>query len=306
MVVAVAFGLAVTVAQAGWGWTSGGTWASAPPTRLPVAGSPAVVDPYPADPGRPLVRLAAAGDVGTGGAAEWVTATAMDRLEESGEFDALLLLGDNIYPDGDVARVGPAVLDPFAGVLDGGTALLAALGNHDVRTADGVPQLEALGMPGRWYETRIGPVALVVLDSTRAEDPEQLAWAGSALAAAQVDGAVWTVVVQHHPPLSAGYHGSHEPSRRLLVPLFERLGVDLVLSGHDHDYQRSTPQNGVVYVVSGGAATLRPTGAGAFTASSASIHHFLELAVFADRLELRAVDQGGRILDGVVVVRGGT
>ena len=67
----------------------------------------------------------------------------------------------------------------------------------------------------------------------------------------------WTIVVLHHPPYSAGYQGSNDrrratPSRRS----FERYGVQLVLSGHDHDYQRSTPINGVTYVVSGAA---RPT-----------------------------------------------
>lgn len=298
----VAAALVVALVGAGvqvvWGWPA--AWRSVTaPLRLPV-GAAQGGEPYPEDLGRPLVRLAVAGDVGTGGAAEWSTATAMDRLEQAGEFDALLLLGDNIYPDGDVALVRSAVLDPFGPVLDGCTDLLAVLGNHDVRTGDGIPQLAALGMPGRWYQVRMGPVELIMLDSTRTEDPEQLAWLERTLTAPR-DGVRWTVVAQHHPPLSAGHHGGHDPSQRLLVPLFERSGVDLVLAGHDHDYQRSTPQDGVVYVVSGGAATLRPTAREAFTATSASTFHFVELAVFGDRLELRAVDQQGRVFDRYTV-----
>ena len=109
--------------------------------------------------------------------------------------------------------------------------------------------------------------------------------------------AMWTIVIQHHPPLSAGYHGSHGPSNRYLVPLYERFGVDLVLAGHDHDYQRSTPQNGVTYVVSGGAAKLRPTAGASFNAAAASTYHFSELAVYPDRLAVRAVDQEGRVFD---------
>lgn len=248
-------------------------------------------------PTRP-VRLAVAGDVGTADAVEQATADAMDRLEAEGDFNALVLLGDNIYPDGDVALAGPAVLGPFAPVLDGGTVLYAALGNHDVRTADGEPQLTALRMPGRWYDVRLGPLALIVLDSTRVDDPAQLRWLERTLARTADEAAPWTVVAQHHPPYSAGRHGSHEPSQRLLVPLFVRYGVDLVLAGHDHDYQRSTPQRGVVYLVSGGGgAALRPTGRAGFTAVSASIHHFVELTAHPDRVELRAVDQQGRVFD---------
>jgi 3',5'-cyclic AMP phosphodiesterase CpdA len=270
----------------------------------PAEPGSAMTSPLPSSPARPALRLAVAGDVGKADDTERATAATMDRIEQSGEFDALLLLGDNIYPDGDVGLAHAAVFGPFAGVLDGPTTLIAALGNHDVRTADGVPQLSAFGMPGRWYHLRLGPVEVIVLDSTRTEDPQQLAWLRQVLAAPERDTATFTVVAQHHPPFSAGYHGSHEPSRRLLVPLFEQYGVDLVLAGHDHDYQRSTVQNGVTYVVSGGAATLRRTGRAEFTAVAESVHHFLEVAVYADRLELRAVDQAGRVFDQAVLPAG--
>jgi 3',5'-cyclic AMP phosphodiesterase CpdA len=105
----------------------------------------------------------------------------------------------------------------------------------------------------------------------------------------------------HHPPFSAGYQGSNGDVRRAFVPLFERYGVQLVLSGHDHDYQRSQPVNGVTYVVTGGAAETRRTGEDDFTAVSFSWHHFVELGVFPDRLELRAVNQDLRVADDAVL-----
>jgi predicted phosphodiesterase len=292
--------VALVGVQLAWGWSDALRWSTAR-WRFGV-GEPVASDPYADTGGRRLVRLAAAGDVGTGGRAEYATAAAADRLEATGEFDALVLLGDNVYPDGEPERVKAAVLDPFAGVLDGPTRLVAALGNHDVRTGDGVPQLRALGLPGRWYTQRIGPVELVVVDSTRAGDPEQLAWLERTLAAQQTP---WTIVAQHHPPYSAGYHGSHGPSRDALVPLFERFDVDLVLAGHDHDYQRIHPQQGVHYVVSGGAATLRRTGRASFTATAASTYHFVEVSAYADRLELRAVNQAGRVFDKLSIAATG-
>jgi len=263
--------------------------------RLDV-GAPAATWPYPDDIGTPEVRLAVAGDAGTGGGAARATGRAMDAVEGGREFDALLLLGDNIYPDGDPAELHHKLLVPFAGVLDGSTQIMAALGNHDVRTGDGVPQLEALGLPGRWYERRFGAVSVIVVDSTRADDPEQLAWLDETLATTD---AVWTVVLQHHPPHSAGSHGDHGPSRDHLVPRYERHGVDLVLSGHDHDYQRMAPVEGVTYVVSGGAAKIRRTGRDHRTVVAASTHHFVELAVHDLHVTLRAVDRDGRVFDEV-------
>ena len=91
--------------------------------------------------------------------------------------------------------------------------------------------------------------------------------------------------------------------RRAFTPLFERHGVQLVLSGHDHDYQRSVPINGVTYVVTGGAAGTRRTGEADFTAVSFSWHHFVELAVFPDRLVLRAINQDLRVAYGAVIGR---
>lgn len=278
----VAFGQATT-----WNWIES-QW------RLDV-GAPATTTPYPDDIGEPLVRLAAAGDVGTGGDAQRATAAAMDRLEQDQEFDALLLLGDNIYPAGDPAAIESKLLDPLAPVLDGPTQLIAALGNHDVQTGDGDPQIAALDMPGRWYEREIGPVRVIVVDSTRADDPDQITWLRQTLSTPT--DADWTIVIQHHPPFSAGYHGSHGPSDANLVPLYTEFGVDLVLAGHDHDYQRTSPQGGVTYIVSGGAAKLRPTDRAPFTEYAASTYHFTELAVYADRLEIRAVDQNGEVFD---------
>ncbi len=283
----VAIGLLAAWSIWGWGWISA-HW------RYGV-GEPAHTSAYPHSIGHPIARLAVVGDVGTGGREERATAAAMDDLEGGGEFDALLLLGDNVYPDGSPGLAKTNVLDPFSGVLDGPTELVAALGNHDVRTAEGEPLLRALDVPGRWYQRRYGPVRVLVVDSTRAGDTDQLAWLSDRLD--EDSDATWTVVMAHHPPFSAGRHGSDEASQRYLVPLYEEAGVDLVLAGHDHDYQRIKPRNGVNYVVSGGAAKLRRTAKADFTAVAASTYHFVELAAYPDHLDVRAVDHDGRVFD---------
>lgn len=249
---------------------------------------------------RPLVRIAAVGDVGEGEEEEWQTAWAIDRLSfDDAPYDALLLLGDNVYPDGDPARLEYTVFRPFTLVLDRGTRLLAIVGNHDAGHAD--EQAEMLGMPGTWWTTTIGDVRIVGLDSNRVEDPEQERFLEDALSTADEP---WTIVAIHEPPYSAGYQGSNMAVRERYSPLFERYGVQLVLSGHEHDYQRSDPIGGVTYVVSGAGGRTRGTGEAPFTAASWSVLHFVDVNVYADHLLVRAIDQDGRAFDEVTIPRG--
>ena len=148
---------------------------------------------------------------------------------------------------------------------------------------------------------QIGDVLFIGLDSNRADEPEQ----GVARSDVPTRPRRWKIVAIHHSPYSAGYQGSSTSVRKNFVPLFERYGVQLVLSGHDHDYQRSKPINGVTYVVSGAAAGTRRTGSDSFTEISFSWHHFVDLNVFDDRIVLRAVNQDLRVADEATIPVGG-
>ena len=247
---------------------------------------------------QPLARLAVVGDVGTGDHAELRTASSIAYAARTRPFDALLLLGDNVYPDGDPARLRQTVFEPFAPVLDDGTRLLPVLGNHDVQTGRGEAHVQALGMPGRWYAVELDELLIVALDSTRPDDPEQRAWLERTLEAAD---ARWVIAMLHHPPYSAGWHHSDLAAREAFSPLFERYGVQLVLSGHDHDYQRSGAIAGVTYVVSGAAAKTRPTSRADFSEAAWSVLHWVEIEVWRDHLELRAITQDGLVFDQATI-----
>lgn len=250
----------------------------------------------------PVVRIAVAGDTGTGDAVARATAGRM--VEQGGQhpYDALVLLGDLIYEDGDAALVEPMVSDPFAGVVDGGAELLPVLGNHDYHSGEQREILRELGRASAWYVERVGPVRIIVLDSNRVQDREQQRWLRATLAQPQPPGS-WTVAAMHHPAYSAGYHGSDLAVRGSWGPLFAAAGIPLVLAGHDHDYQRSTPQDGVTYVVSGAGAKLRAAGREDFTAVSTSTLHYLDLLVYPDRLVGRAIDQSGALVDTFTITR---
>lgn len=263
-------------------------------------GSPTHTEPFVPFPAgsQPELHVAVAGDVGDPGGRLDATAAAMARAGETDPYDVLLLLGDNVYPSGDPDRLDATVFEPFAPVLDSGAELLAILGNHDVKLGRGDEQLEKLGMPGPWWAKTIGDVLFVGLDSNQVDDLEQLAFLERTL---RTSTATWKFVAIHDGPYSAGYQGSDKEVRETFVPIFERYGVQLVLSGHDHDYQRSDVINGVTYIITGGASTTRRTGSDDFTAESFSWHHFVDLNVFDDRLVVRAVNQDLRVADETTI-----
>ena len=238
--------------------------------------------------------MAAVGDVGTRRPELHETVKAMVEASADAPFTAVVLLGDNVYPHGDPAQLPTAVFEPFGPLLDRGARLLAVLGNHDVENGHGDEQAERLGMPGRWYSVRLDHVVFVGLDSNQAGNASQAQWLADTLGRAE---ARWKIVALHHPPYSAGKHRSSLDVREAFSPIFERFGVQLVLSGHEHDYHRSGSVRGTTYVVSGGGARVRPTARGPFTEAAFSTRHFTDLLVYEDHLVLRAIDQQGRVFD---------
>lgn len=258
------------------------------------------VETWPAAPlaEAPMLRIAAVGDVGDGGADFHETAAEMYLAGRDHAFDVVLLLGDNIYPKGDPADLQARVIDPLQPLLDAGAELRAIIGNHDVMVDGyGDEQLLRLGMPGRWHAVERHGVLLVGLDSEH-DDPEQLRWLEETLATSR---ATWKIVALHRPPYSAGYQGSDLAIRERWTPILQRHGVQLVLSGHDHDYQRSRPIEGTTYVVSGAGSSTRRTGTEDFTAVAFAVQHFVDIAVYPERLLLRAIAGDGRVFDEVSI-----
>ena len=239
-------------------------------------------------------RVAVVGDPGTGGPDEYAVASVISQEQAQTPYQALLLLGDLVYPDGQADEVNKAVLDPFGPLLDQHVRLLPVLGNHDYGSGEADAIMRQLGKTSDWYSTVVGPAEVIVLDSNQVDDPQQTAWLQQTL---EQSSSRWIIAAMHHPPYSAGYHGSDLDVRDAWSGLFARYGVDLVLAGHDHDYQRSQVIDGVVYVVSGGGAKTRPTGHDDFTAYSASTLNYLDLQITANQIYGEAIGTDGRAFD---------
>lgn len=269
---------------------------ASPPNAAPTA-SPT------ADSAAPIARLAVLGDAGTRESMQRKIAAQVAAADRRGRpFDALLITGDLIYEDGDSDLTEASVVRPYATTFTK-PEIIAALGNHDTESDEGGDIMRRLGRPSAVYVQDVGPVRVISLNSNNVGST-QTGWLERVLRQPRPANS-WLITVMHHPAFSSGDHGSEEDVQREWAPLFARHGVDLALAGHDHNYERTKPQNGVTYIVSGGGgAELRDVGRSSFTALSAKKHHFVELNVFASQIVGRAIDDNGRVFDTFVIPAG--
>jgi 3',5'-cyclic AMP phosphodiesterase CpdA len=262
----------------------------------------ALTPPSAGEGGR--LRFLAVADSGSGDANQRAVGQRMAAVHQRQAVDLVLLGGDNIYPSGDLALVESTFLRPYAELLKARVPFHAVLGNHDIRTANGEPQVSyaPFGMKGRYYALRRGPVEFFLLDTNgNADWQRQISWLRGALARSR---APWKVVVGHHPIYSSGFYGNDPHLAAKLTGLMQRHGVQLYINGHDHNYERSKPLDGITYlVVGGGGASLRPVISTAQTAKAASVFSFAELEAGPKELKLWAWDRNGRLIDQAVIAR---
>jgi tartrate-resistant acid phosphatase type 5 len=247
--------------------------------------------------------ILAVGDFGSGGTPQQELGIAMRSFEAERPAEAIVALGDNDYTESP-SRFEQNWAASFGWLPTARVAVSGVLGNHDLGYGDGGRyELATLGMPRFYYSRRIGDVELFLLDSNRVT-AGQTRWLGRALAASK---ARWRIAAFHHPPYTCGGHEGAEDVERSWVPLFERYGVQLVLSGHDHNYQRFAPRRGVTYVVHGGGNanlySLKPCPKQGYPSRRAAAMQrgFLYLAAARTRLVVSAVDLAGRTIDRTVV-----
>jgi len=214
--------------------------------------------PSPTSTAEPLqVRFAVIGDYGLGGIAEAEVADLIHGWQP----DIIITVGDNNYPIGAAGvideHIGQFYQDyifPYTGSYGPGAnenRFFPTLGNHDWYTDEAKPYLDYFTLPGneRYYDFVWGPVHFFALDSDENEPDGvnrasvQAGWLQERMAAST---SLWNVVYFHYSPYSSAYHGSIDWMR---WP-FAAWGADVVLSGHDHAYERLSV-DGIPYIVNG-------------------------------------------------------
>ena len=190
----------------------------------------------PAEP----VTILAAGDIAycdrTGDEA---TAALLDANPDA----TVLALGDLAYPDGTAQQFADCY-GPSWGRHKARTRPVP--GNHEYHQTGAAPYFAffgaAAGTPGQgYYSYNLGSWHIVALNSeiSMSSLSAQVAWLKADLAA---NAAACTLAYWHRPRWSSGYHGSSSGPAALIQTLYA-AGADVVLNGHDHDYERFAPQN---------------------------------------------------------------
>jgi len=296
-----------------------------PPYHYRVYQAGADLTPWPdvtfttaVDRGDPYFAFAALGDSRDGRPEAYQVHEQM-RLWD---VDLVLHTGD-LVSEGSYDRFQREVFDVYADTIRS-VPLYPARGNHDLGAAyrDVFYLPENAWRPADrelYYSFDWGHAHFVSVDvysglneiTPGIPDRDMQEWLVADLARS---GQFWKVVFFHLPAYSSGAHGSSAEIRDKLVRVCEEAGVDVILAGHDHDYERTIPilndapstlqEGGIVhFVTGGGGAPLRGVGSSWFTAHARSAYHFIVADVARCALTLQAVDTEGTVFDSLTIDR---
>ena len=196
--------------------------------------------------------------------------------------------------------------------------MMPVLGNHE-QDAKLYYDYMSLPQPERWYAFRYGDAEFFMLDGNRsfADQSAQMDWLVKTLAAST---ATWKIAILHQPPWTSDSDDYGDTTRtsssrgdlnaRNIVKVLEKYGVDICMSGHVHDYERTFPirdgkvvpweEGGVIYVTcAGGGGHLENFDSANtfFGHRKARRHHLVYCGIHGGILEFQAIDEDGRLFD---------
>lgn len=204
-------------------------------------------------------RVWVLGDAGTTLPGQIAVRDAYENFTGARHTDLWLMLGDNAYNSGLDFEYQAAVFNVYSNLL-AKAVLWPALGNHDTAQAaefvDTYPYFDIFTLPKNgeaggvasgtehYYSFNYANIHFICLDSMtggRYTNSPMYQWLTNDLANVTSD---WLIAYWHHPPYSKGTHDSDYEGeliamREVFLPVLEQGGVDLVLSGHSHTYERS-------------------------------------------------------------------
>jgi hypothetical protein len=207
------------------------------------------------------VRIWAMGDFGSTGPEQEGVRNAYYSFSKNTYTNLMLWLGDDAYPTGTDEQYSSNVFIPYKDILSK-TLVYSSTGNHDMFFSSSMnetgPYFDIFNFPRNgecgglksnseaYYSFNYANIHFVCLetniDSFGERTAEMINWLKSDL---QADNSKWTIAYFHYPPYSKGYHDSDKNKdmqfvRENIIPVLEEHGTDLVLCGHDHDYERTS------------------------------------------------------------------
>jgi predicted phosphodiesterase len=248
------------------------------------------------------VRFAVIGDNGTGEAPQYEVAQKMEQYRKAVGYDFVVMMGDNLYGGHKPKDFELKFEQPYKPLLDAGVKFYACLGNHDNSNE---VLYKPYNMNGQhYYSFKKGEVQFFVLDSNYM-DSHQLDWIDQQLSAS---GAKWKIAYFHHPLYSDGrFHGPDTDLRKQLMPIFEKYGVNVVLSGHDHVYERFKPQLGIYFFLVGNSGELRyhnlRQGSDIMEKGFDADRTFMLVEISGDKLYFQTLSRTGETVDSGMLNR---
>lgn len=274
------------------------------------------------------IRFMVFADSGAGSVVQYQIADVLRRNDT----DLVLHAGDIIYPGFQPPLVDTKCLSVYRPHMKN-VPYFFAIGNHDLapyaqpfldafylptNNVDSAVHLLAQTSPEHYYSFDHGDAHFTVLCipylnqyDFKVGDP-QYRWFTNDLATSTRK---WKFLIFHHPPRTSGPHGFDDQNSNglrdqtdvllAILPAASRYGVQLIFTGHDHDYERFVPTNGVHSVVTGGGGiylyglTERQPGSAQFIARQ----HCLKISIQDDALELNALDKNGNLFDTMFIQR---
>jgi Calcineurin-like phosphoesterase len=276
----------------------------APAAVAEQASAGQTIGPSPALPNTEgSLKFCVLGDFGTGDKTQYELAKQMAALHDRFKYQLVVLVGDNLYGSERPQDFQKKFELPYKPLLDQGVKFYASLGNHDAREQR---YYKLFNMDGKLYYS-FSPkpdVRFFALESTYPV-PEQIEWLENELKAST---SRWKIVFFHHPLYSSGdRHGSDLRLREVLEPLFLKYNVSVVLTGHDHFYERVKPQKGITYFVVGSGGQLRAGNideASGLTARGFDTDLvFLAVELAGDQMHFQAISRKGQTVDTGVLTR---
>ncbi len=248
------------------------------------------------------VRFAVIGDTGSGTDKQRDVGNMMAQYRAAFPFEFVLMMGDNLYGGEAPQDFEKKFSEPYKALLDNKVKFYASLGNHDQPIQVNYANFNMDGK--EYYRFKKGNVAFYALNSNYM-DKKQVQWLESELSK---DTSDWKVCFFHHPPYSsAKSHGSDSQLREVVEPIFIKYGVNVVLTGHDHVYERMKPQKGIYYFVSGAGGKLRAgdvKDTSPLTEKSYDLDlHFMLFEVSGDQMYFQAISRTGDTIDSGVIAR---
>jgi predicted MPP superfamily phosphohydrolase len=246
------------------------------------------------------VKFLIIGDTGTGTDKQKELAAMLLRYHGTFPFDFALMLGDNLYGGEKAVDYKNKFEDVYRPLLDQKVKFYATLGNHDESNQR---FYEHFNMNGEeYYNFKKGGVSFYSLNSNYM-DKKQVKWLEDKLSQ---DTSDWKIAFFHHPPYSSGgAHGSSTGLREVVEPIFVKYGVNVVLSGHEHFYERVKPQKGIYYFISGAGGKLREGDVKARSPLTDKAYDadmsFMLAEVVKDQLHFQVISRTGETVDAGVL-----